>query len=122
MGIFDKAKDALGDHPDQVDSGIDKAADFADDRTGGAHADQISSGADLAKDRVADYLGSADEAGRIERSTPSRLTGTPRLTVRDWDHCWEASARDLPRLTRRRGRSRATARVPQSATPRLIEL
>ena len=38
MGIFDKAKDALGDHPDQVDSGIDKAADFADDRTGGAHA------------------------------------------------------------------------------------
>ena len=63
MGIFDKAKDALCDHPDQVDSGIDKAADFADDRTGGAHADQISSGADLAKDRVADYLGSADEAG-----------------------------------------------------------
>jgi hypothetical protein len=62
MGIFDKAKDALGDHPDQVDSGIDKAADFADDRTGGAHADQISSGADLAKDRVADYLGSPDEA------------------------------------------------------------
>ena len=37
MGIFDKAKDALGDNPDQVESGIDKAADFADDRTGGAH-------------------------------------------------------------------------------------
>ena len=36
MGIFDKAKDALGDDPEQVEGGIDKAADFADDRTGAA--------------------------------------------------------------------------------------
>jgi hypothetical protein len=68
MGIFDKAKDALGDNPNQGESGIDRAADFADDRTGGAHTDQISSGADLAKDRVADYLGSPDEA---ETANPS---------------------------------------------------
>lgn len=67
MGIFDKAKDALGDNPDQVESGIDKAADFADERTGGTHADQIDSGADHAKDRVADDLGPADEA----ESTPN---------------------------------------------------
>jgi MT0933-like antitoxin protein len=71
MGIFDKAKDALGDNPDQVDGGIDRAADFVDDRTRGAHTDQISSGADLAKDRVADYLGSPDEAESTSNPTPS---------------------------------------------------
>ena len=71
MGIFDKAKDALGDNLDKVESGIDKAADFVDDRTGGAHADQISSGADLAKDRVADYLRSPDEAESTANPNPT---------------------------------------------------
>ena len=71
MGIFDKAKDALGDNPDQVESGIDKAADFADDRTGGAHTDQISSGADLAKERVTDYLESPDDAKSTANPTGS---------------------------------------------------
>ena len=71
MGIFDKAKDALGGNPDQVESGIDRAADFADERTGGTHADQIDSGADLAKERVADYLRSTDEATASGNSTGS---------------------------------------------------
>ena len=34
MGIFDKAKDVLGDHVDRVDEGVDKAADYADEKTG----------------------------------------------------------------------------------------
>ncbi len=44
MGIFDKAKDALGDDPEQVEGGIDKAADFADDRTGAAQASRDEAG------------------------------------------------------------------------------
>ena len=77
MGIFDKAKDALGDHPDKVENVIDKAADFLNDRTGGGHTDQISSGADLTKDRVADYLGSPDEA---ETANPTE-TASPTETA-----------------------------------------
>jgi hypothetical protein len=73
MGIFDKAKDALGDNPDQVEGGIDKAAEFADERTGGTHADQIDSGADMAKDRVADYLAPTDAA----ESTPDAGGSVP---------------------------------------------
>mgnify|MGYP003694721551 CR=1 FL=1 len=37
MGIFDKAKDALGDNIEHVDAGIDKAADFVTDKTGNKH-------------------------------------------------------------------------------------
>jgi hypothetical protein len=67
MGIFDKAKDALGDNPGHGGSGIDKSAEFAQEHTGGTPADQLDSGAEPAKDRVADYLGPADEA----ESTPN---------------------------------------------------
>ncbi|MEP7053772.1 MAG: antitoxin [Actinomycetota bacterium] len=45
MGIFDKIKDAaesaIEAHPDQLETAIEKATDFADDRTGGKHHDQI---------------------------------------------------------------------------------
>ena len=77
MGIFDKAKDALGDNPDKVESAIDKAADFLNDRTGGGHTDQISSGADLAKDRVADYLGSPDETEAANPTPIAPPAGSP---------------------------------------------
>ena len=33
MGIFDKAKDAIGEHSEQVDAGVDKAGDFVDEKT-----------------------------------------------------------------------------------------
>ena len=95
MGIFDKAKDALGDNLDKVESGIDKAADFVNDRTGGAHTDQISSGADLAKDRLpttSDHLTRLkpriQAPAHREPAHQNRLTGTARLTV-DWNPSWE---------------------------------
>jgi hypothetical protein len=56
MGIFDKAKDVLGSHPDQVDSGLDKLGDLADERTGGKHGEQIDKGVGEAKERLDDYL------------------------------------------------------------------
>jgi hypothetical protein len=52
MGIFDKAKDALSDHPEQVDKGIDKLGDLADQKTGGKYADKVDKGQDLARDRL----------------------------------------------------------------------
>jgi hypothetical protein len=59
MGLFDRfkrAKNQAGDlveeHGDKVDSGIDKAADFVDDKTGGRYSENIDKGADTAKDAI----------------------------------------------------------------------
>jgi hypothetical protein len=59
MGIFDKAKDAMGEHSEQVDAGIDKAGDAVDERTGSKHAGQVDQGQEMAKDKLADFT--ADE-------------------------------------------------------------
>jgi hypothetical protein len=59
MGFMDKVKGLLGQHEDKVDDAIDKAADVADDKTGGEHTDKIDDAADTAKD-VVDGL--ADDA------------------------------------------------------------
>lgn len=52
MGIFDKAKDALSDHPEQVDKGVDKLGDLADQKTGGKYADKVDQGQDAVRDRL----------------------------------------------------------------------
>ena len=59
MGLMDKVKGLLGQHEDKVDDAIDKAADVADDKTGGEHTDKIDAAADKAKDVVE---GLADDA------------------------------------------------------------
>lgn len=48
--ITDKAKGLLEDNADKVDAGIDKAADLADEKTGGKYSDQIDTAADKLKD------------------------------------------------------------------------
>lgn len=59
MGIGDKidelkqkAQQALSQHSDKVEQGIDKVAHFADEKTGGKHSEQIGKGADLLKQRL----------------------------------------------------------------------
>ncbi|HET6738976.1 MAG TPA: antitoxin [Kribbella sp.] len=56
MGMFDnmkdKAEDLAKEHPDQVNEGLEKAGDFADDKTGGKFEDQIDKGQDFARDRM----------------------------------------------------------------------
>ena len=56
MGIFDSAKDKASefaqDNPDKLDQGVEKAGDFADDKTGGQHADQIDKGQDFANEEL----------------------------------------------------------------------
>ena len=55
MGIFDKAKDALSEHSEHATTGIEKAGDFVDDKTGNKYADQVDKGQDLATERVREY-------------------------------------------------------------------
>jgi hypothetical protein len=48
----DKAKDAVADHAEQVSDALDKAADFADEKTGGKYTDKIEGGVEKAKDAL----------------------------------------------------------------------
>jgi hypothetical protein len=59
MGIFDRAKDALSGHSEQVAAAIDKAGDFVDDKTEGKYTEQVDKGQDMARDKLADM--NADE-------------------------------------------------------------
>ena len=59
MGIFDRAKDALSGHSEQVDAGIDKAGDLVDEKTEGKYAEQVDQGQEMAKDKLGDMT--ADE-------------------------------------------------------------
>lgn len=61
MGIFDDAKDKATDfasqNPDKLDQGVEKAGDFADDKTGGKYSDQVDKGQDFAKDKLDTQFG-----------------------------------------------------------------
>ena len=59
MGIFDKAKDALSGHSEQVAAAIDKAGDLVDEKTEGKYAEQVDKGQDMARDKLTDMK--ADE-------------------------------------------------------------
>jgi hypothetical protein len=59
MGIFDRAKDALSGHSEQVAAAVDKAGDFVDEKTQGKYAEQVDKGQDMAKDKLTDM--NADE-------------------------------------------------------------
>lgn len=55
----DKAKEFADQHPDQVDQGMEKAGDAADQKTGGRFGDQIDQG----EQRAEDYLGTGGQGG-----------------------------------------------------------
>ncbi|MCZ7440115.1 antitoxin [Micromonospora sp. WMMC241] len=50
--FMDKAKDFADKHDEQVDKGIDRAGDMADQRTGGKYDQQIDKGVDMAQQRT----------------------------------------------------------------------
>jgi hypothetical protein len=54
MGIFDRAKEALSGHNEQVEGVIDKAGDFIDEKTEGKYVEQIDQGQRLAKDKLSE--------------------------------------------------------------------
>ena len=51
-GFMDKAKDALDQHDEQVDQGLEKAGEQIDQRTGSTHSDQIDQGVDAAQEHT----------------------------------------------------------------------
>ena len=57
MGFLDKAKELAGEHADKVGDAIDKAAEVADQRTGGKYGEHIDKGADAARRYVEENRG-----------------------------------------------------------------
>ncbi len=55
MSMFDKAKDLLGEHADQVDDGIDKLGDLIDEKTGGEHAGQVDAAQEKLKEQLEEH-------------------------------------------------------------------
>ena len=56
MGIFDKAKEALGEHREHAHTGIDKVGDLLDERTGGKYAEHVDKGQRVAGEKLDEYL------------------------------------------------------------------
>jgi hypothetical protein len=52
MSFMDKAKDFADDHDKQVDEGVQKVGDQADQRTGDKYSSQIDKGVDAAQERT----------------------------------------------------------------------
>jgi len=61
MGIFDRAKEALSGHNEQVGAVIDKAGDFIDQKTEGKHAEQVDQDQQMAKDKLGDMTAGEPE-------------------------------------------------------------
>ena len=59
MGIFDRAKDAPSGQRQQLDAGVERAGDFADEKTEGKYAERVVKGQEMARDKLADIT--ADE-------------------------------------------------------------
>ncbi len=55
--MANKAKDFAGDHDKQSDEALDKATEFADEKTGNKYGSQIQSG----EDKAEGYLGVEDQ-------------------------------------------------------------
>lgn len=55
MGIFDKAKEALSEHSDHIDTGIERAGDMVDEKTGGKYAEHVDTGQDFAASKLREF-------------------------------------------------------------------
>jgi MT0933-like antitoxin protein len=51
-GFMDKANEFADQHDDQVDQGLEKAGDVADEKTGGKYDNQVDRGVDMAQERT----------------------------------------------------------------------
>ena len=65
MGFLDNAKDkltkAVDQHGDKIAQGIDKAAQLANEKTGGKHADKIDKATGKARDALDQLDGKDDD-------------------------------------------------------------
>jgi uncharacterized protein YjbJ (UPF0337 family) len=63
-----KAEQVIGEHDDQIESALEKVADFVDDKTGGKFSDKIEEAKDKAQGLV-DKIGDT-KPEENDRATP----------------------------------------------------
>ena len=51
-GFMDKARDLADEHDDKVDEGLERAGEFADERTGDRYSEQIDRGVDFGQEHT----------------------------------------------------------------------
>lgn len=51
-GFMDKAREMAEEHDDKVDEGLERAGEFADERTGDRYGEQIDRGVDFAQEHT----------------------------------------------------------------------
>ena len=61
--FMDNAKKLAGEHQDVADEGLDKATQFADEKTGGKHDSQIEG----AENKAEGYLGVQDQDAKDKK-------------------------------------------------------
>jgi hypothetical protein len=59
-GLMGQGSKVAADHKDTIHDGVDKAADMANDKTGGKHADKVDKASDAVKDTVNKIADSGD--------------------------------------------------------------
>ena len=129
MGFLDNAKDKLSDavdkHGDKIESGLDKAAALADDKTGNKHTDKLETGVAKAKDALDSLDGKNDDLGKTtprwppptRRSRPVGRCGRTPRTAR-WSPAVTPTATPDPTRTRRSAPAVLTARTAARAAAR----
>ncbi len=65
-----EAEDLVEKHDEQIKEGIDKLADFLDDKTGHKHADKIDQGAEQAKNLIDKLAGDDKPSKPKPKPTP----------------------------------------------------
>ena len=74
MGFLDKllrrGKDTAGEHGDEISSGVDKATDVADDKTGGKHSEQLQQVDDAVDRAVGGHDGASEPAPPAGETPP----------------------------------------------------
>jgi ABC-type transporter Mla subunit MlaD len=74
--IKDKLSDAVKRHGDHIDKGIDKAAEFVDEKTGGKYSEHIDAGVEKAKDALDDLGDAGDETKKTASDAAARAEDT----------------------------------------------
>ncbi len=90
MGFLDKAKDLLSQNADKVETAIDKAGDFVDDKTQGKYSDTIHKVQEEAKKAAARPPRATSRAERTWRNSPDPSTYRCR-PEQAWKHASDLS-------------------------------
>ena len=70
-GFADEAKKLASEHPEQADSGFDKAAEFADEKTGNRFGSEIQRGEQAGEN----YLGVQDQDQQGQQQSQDQYGG-----------------------------------------------